>query len=403
MLEDQIYTEEPCFPDYNDSILNLSNSILSYFGVKPEHSTLPVADQFLYRNHPHVVVILLDGLGMNVLEKHLSPQDFLRRHLITDYSSVFPPTTTASTTTFLSGKSPIEHGWLGWDLFFEQENKTVTCFTNNLQGTDQPAADYNIPYKYFSFETIIDKINKAGKAKASAVFPFKTQYSEAHSDLEDWSNAILNTCKTQDRTFTYAYWTNPDGTLHRNGLKSTTVHDVVQELNETLAILCEELKDSLIFITADHGHRDIRNVFLQEDYPEFTQMLERKVSLEPRAISFYVKPEFKEIFPEKFKKYFGNNYLLFSKQQVLDEKLFGPGIPHENSTGIGDFIAAGRSEYTLLWNKEEVQFKSHHAGLSKEEMNIPLIVFENKPKKTGLIIFYTIMAAIIGFVLMCLF
>ncbi len=114
---------EPCFPDYTDSILNLSNSILKYYGIEPFHETHPGADYLLSKNFPHVVVILLDGLGMNILERNLTYRDFLRRNLYSDYSSVFPPTTTSSTTTFLSGLSPVEHGWLGWDVYFKQEDK----------------------------------------------------------------------------------------------------------------------------------------------------------------------------------------------------------------------------------------------------------------------------------------
>ena len=127
------------FPDYNNSILNLYCSILNHFGAKSHHSTLSCADQILCKNYKNVVVILLDGLGINILEKHLKPNDFLRKHFLCEYSSVFPPTTTASTTTIMSGLSPIEHGWLGWDVYFEQEDKIVTCFKNTLAGTATPA------------------------------------------------------------------------------------------------------------------------------------------------------------------------------------------------------------------------------------------------------------------------
>ena len=64
------------FPDYNNSILNFSCSILNHFGAKVHHSTLSCADQILCKNYKNVVVILLDGLGINILEKHLKPNDF---------------------------------------------------------------------------------------------------------------------------------------------------------------------------------------------------------------------------------------------------------------------------------------------------------------------------------------
>lgn len=379
-------------PDYKNSILNLSCSILNHFGVKPEHPTLPEADAVLARNFKHTVVILLDGLGMNILQKHLSFRDFLPRNLLIEYSSVFPPTTTASTTTFLSGKSPIEHGWLGWDVYFEQEDKTVTCFKNTLKNTNTPAADYNIAEKYLPYENIIDQINKAGQAEANIVFPFG---KEPHADLNDWINTIKKICKSEKRTFTYAYWENPDIELHHKGTNSKDITDCIEELNSKLSYLCETCKETVFFITADHGHTDILNNFLTEDYPEINDMLIRETSIEPRAISFYVKPECKNQFPRIFNDSFGSDYLLLTKEEVLKNELFGPGIPNQNLTGIGDYMAIAYKGRTLIQNKDCHQFKSHHAGLSKDEVRIPLICYQYKNEHIGLKVLYTVIGILV--------
>ncbi|MCQ2576352.1 MAG: alkaline phosphatase family protein [Treponema sp.] len=388
---------KPTFPDYDNSIVNLACSIQQYYGIQPKHKTIAAVDDILSRNYKHVVVILLDGLGMNIMESHLHRMDFLRRNLLTDYSSVFPPTTTASTTSFLSAKTPIEHGWLGWDVFFEQEDKTVTCFFNTLQNTNKPAANYDIPRKYLPYENIVEQINATGNAKANIIFPFGP---EPYPDLNDWANAIRKSCRQKGKTFTYAYWEDPDHQMHRDGPYSRDVHRIVEELNQKMAILCEDLKETVVFITADHGHRRISNVYLEEDYPEVAKMLKRAPSIEPRAISFYVKPRNKKKFPEVFNKYFENDYKLYTKAEVMEMKLFGTGEPHENLTGIGDFIAVATGEKTILWNKKCPAFKSHHAGLSKEEMRIPLIWYENKPRKDGWIAYYIVVAIIIAFLVM---
>lgn len=399
MLEAKNY--EPCFPDYKDSILNLSNSILNHYGIKTFHETLPGADFLLAKNFPHVVVILLDGLGMNILEQNLFYRDFLRRNLYSDYSSVFPPTTTASTTTFLSGLSPVEHGWLGWDVYFEKEDKTVCCFNNTLQGSDESAAPYSVANKYLPYKSIIDLINESGNAKANIIFPFG---ENGYPELRDWMNAIRNSVKTKERTFTYAYWENPDKDLHHYGTKSNDVAKMVRDLNSSLSYLCETTKDTLYLITADHGHGDIKNYFLTEDYTELANMLERPCSIEPRAISFYVKKEYKDEFADKFLKHFGQDYILFSKEEALEKMLFGPGEANENLTGIGDYIAVSVSDKTILWSKKEKQFRSHHAGLRKEEMRIPLIWYGKKSKGrlfTGL--YYLFVLLITAFVLYIMF
>ena len=365
--------KEPCFPDYENSILNFSCSILNHYGIAVKHSTLSAADKLLEGNFKHVVVMLLDGLGVNILQKHLPPDAFLRQNLLCEYSSVFPPTTTASTTTMLSGLSPVEHGWLGWDVYFEQEDKSVTCFTNNLTGTETPAASYNVVRKYFSYNDIASQINKSGRAKAEIVFPFGPK---PFAKLGDWFAEIKRQCQFDEKTFTYAYWEHPDGYLHKNGTDAGVVHRCVVGLNNRIEKLCKSLKDTIVFVTADHGHNDITRDYLVENYPEFVKMLVRRTSIEPRAISFYVKDEYKPVFADEFNRLFADDYKLFTKQQVFEQKLFGTGEPHKNLTGIGDFVAAAVGSRTLFWDKKAKPFKSHHAGMSREEMIIPLIAYK---------------------------
>ena len=61
--------------------------------------------------------------------------EFLYRNMLKEISSVVPATTTASTTSMLTGLTPVEHGWLAWDLYFKKEDKIVTMFTNKIKDT----------------------------------------------------------------------------------------------------------------------------------------------------------------------------------------------------------------------------------------------------------------------------
>lgn len=49
--------------------------------------------------------------------------------------SVFPPTTTSATTSFLTGLTPSEHHWYGWDMYFQDSNETISLFLNKVKGT----------------------------------------------------------------------------------------------------------------------------------------------------------------------------------------------------------------------------------------------------------------------------
>lgn len=114
-------------PEYDNSIVSLASSIRRYFELDVYHNTLDDIDKILEEYKPrNVVVLLFDGMGSKLIKKLLGENSFLYRNMLKEISSVVPSTTTASTTSMLTGLTPVEHGWLAWDLYFKKENKIVT-------------------------------------------------------------------------------------------------------------------------------------------------------------------------------------------------------------------------------------------------------------------------------------
>ena len=167
-------------PDYSRCLVNLANSILKKFGAETTADTLPSADRYLAKAYKNVVVLLLDGMGTSIIGKHLSEDGFFRSHLVDTYSSVYPPTTVAATTSILSGLYPNEHGWLGWDVYYPELGRNVTVFRNYEQLTEKkdaaptvlredgrlewgrdsltepvPAAEFNAGFTFTSYKNII--------------------------------------------------------------------------------------------------------------------------------------------------------------------------------------------------------------------------------------------------------
>ena len=87
--------ENGMFVDYDHSIVSLSCSILKHYVAEYHHKTFEPMDELLQHPYKHVVIMLFDGLGMEVLRRHLPENSFLRSHALGELSSVFPPTTTA--------------------------------------------------------------------------------------------------------------------------------------------------------------------------------------------------------------------------------------------------------------------------------------------------------------------
>ncbi len=361
------------YPDYKNSLVNLTCSILSHYGAEYNHSTLPYMDLLLKKNFKNVVVMLFDGMGVDALNYHLPEQSFLRQHMITEFSSVFPPTTTAATTSIESGLTPAEHGWLGWSLYFSELDKIVNAFTNVEKGTNEWVADYHVANHYLPYKTVYEKIRETKNAKAYSVSRFGTHYVDTHETLYQ---EIERLCMAPDKKYIYSYWHEPDSMMHDEGCYHKSVTKVIKDINSKVEAMCGHLTDTLVIVTADHGHCHLEHYVLT-DYPKLESMLKRPVSIETRATSFHIKKEFLADFKTEFLVLFGNEFILLSKDELIENQLFGDGILHEKVEDfIGDYVAIAISDKGIVQSPLSSQFKSNHAGLTDKEMSIPFIAIE---------------------------
>ncbi|MDO4198542.1 MAG: alkaline phosphatase family protein [Erysipelotrichaceae bacterium] len=362
-------------PDYSNSILNLSNSILKYYGVNDiSHSTLKIADDLLNKNHKNVILCLFDGMGFYNLEEHKSDAPYLYEHINKPLSSVFPPTTVAATTAVLSGKSPIETSWLGWDLYFKELDQNIDIFPNKLQMDYDTELEYIVSEKYIPYKNIFSRINEVN---SEVTTNFISNYGDIHyKDLSDALNILKDINSRNERRFSYFYYTFPDAAMHKYGINSKEVTDVLKEIDSFVKDLSESMEDTLIMCIADHGLIDIDWLYLEE-YPDIYKMLERVPSIEARAASLFVKDEYKNDFELAFNKEFSEYFLLVSKKDILKKNLFGEGKPHPRSEGfIGDYLAIATDKYCMGISRMEDNLKALHAGITEKEMMVPFIVIE---------------------------
>ena len=211
------------YPDYNNSIANLANSILKKWGLTTNGETLELLDQYLVKDYKNVVVILLDGMGMNIIERNLEKNGFFNTHLAGTYSSTFPPTTVSATASIDSGLTPCEHGWLGWDCYFPQIDRNVTVFLNTDTETGEKVAEESIIWKYCGYTSVINKINTAG-GKAYYITPFAPPYPET---FEESCKLIKTYCEESWQKYIYCYCSELDYTMHYTGCYSDEAKQMI--------------------------------------------------------------------------------------------------------------------------------------------------------------------------------
>ena len=358
--------------NYNECLTNLACSIRKYFNLDYAHNTLPYLDKILEENNPkNVVVILYDGMGSRILDRQLSKKEFFIKNKYKEITTVFPATTTAATTSIRTGYNPVEHGWLGWNVYINKIDETITLFLGTKKQTKEISQKYSdTKNKYLMTKTISDEINEKDEFKAIELFPFGVGH---YKGLDDMLQKIEKETNKEGKKYIYAYDEQPDHTMHELGADSEEVKELIKIRSKKTEELCNKLKDTLVIVIADHGHKKVENIFLK-DYPELLDMLERTTSIEQRATAFKVKESKKEKFKTKCNELFGNYYKLYPKEEIIESKLFGNGI--ENNIfkdALGDFLGVAYTEKTLV-NEDDDILVSHHAGYTDDEIYIPLII-----------------------------
>lgn len=378
-------------PNYDHCILSTITSILKYYNVETNHKSSEKLDKVLNeKEYKNIIFLILDGLGEHILNK-ISPNGILNKNKIDCVTSVYPSTTTAALTTYYSGRPPYETGWIAWSQYFKEYGRALDMFSHNDSYTHDSLKNPLIDvYKtVINYESIFNRIENA--SPDTKAYEIEPEYAERRSkrcikanNIDELIMNINDLCDVKGKKFILAYSDNPDGVLHKFGTESEEVKTFIKEAEEKISHMVKNFdEDTLLIISADHGHKDIEKAYTLNDYPEIRECLIMPESLESRSLTFWVKEKMKEKFVERFNKVFEKEFWLMTKDEFLNKYHFlGHGDKHYKIDDfIGNYVALSISGSiirleTLLSEGKPVK-KSTHCGLSKEEMEVPVIVMKN--------------------------
>ena len=381
--------ENIVLPDYNHCIMGTTSSILKYYNAESKIKSNEKLDNILsQKKYKNVILFVLDGLGEHILND-ISKDGYFNQNKIDLVTSIYPSTTAAALTTYYSGKPPYETGWIAWSQYFKEYNRALDMFSHKDSYTGETYKPMKDIFKTdLDYKSVFEQIEEASPdVKAFEVEPEYAQRRASRSikanNIDELISTIKDIVTMPSNNYIFAYCDNPDGLLHKYGVGSDEVKEFVLDAEKKLKALKEELgDDTLIIVTADHGHKNIENPHSILDYPDLMECLIIPPSFESRSLSFWVKEEMKETFVQKFNNYFENEFWLMTKSEFLDEyKMLGTGEKHKKIDDfVGNYVAlsvAGsmiRIETDLAEGKPVK--KSTHCGLSTEEMEVSIIALQ---------------------------
>jgi len=360
-------------PNYKKCNMNISSTLAEYLGVQNTHQTLPTLAKKLKNNYKNIVFICFDGMGINPLKINLNKTDFLRKNIERKLLSTFPSTTTNATTSLIQNKLPLQHGYLGWSVYYENIGKNIDIFLNADSWTEEKLLIDNAPID--KMEYYFEK-NKSDY-NINLIYPSSVKvdknYNLPYETLEEFFKNIKYICNKKDKQYIYAYCTEPDSTMHMFGVSSGEAREIFVEINKRIQDLYNELDNTIIIITADHGQVDIDGYVEVYNDQTLMEMLKIYPYLETRATAFIVKDGLHKEFEKYFAKNYGKDFKLFKSNKLIEKGYFG-NIGNKGKL-LGDYIAVAKNNKMALLTPNYPRFKGHHSSLTKE-MKVPLIVLE---------------------------
>jgi hypothetical protein len=187
------------------------------------------------------------------------------------------------------------------------------------------------------------------------------------------------------KTYTHLYIPDVDTRCHHRGIRDVSVNELMFQIDAEMARLATALTGrARIVVSADHGLIDVpvaHHMPLPSMDP-LVKMLRAPPSGDARLPVFHVRDGHHEDFAGSFSERYGKSMALLRTEEADSMQLFGPGrMSPLARQRFGDFVGIAYRNATLHYvlpaapgASTRSPYLAQHAGLSPDEMEIPLII-----------------------------
>jgi hypothetical protein len=395
------------------SLANLPASVCQWLGVPPFGAEALAPEIMAAFPGPfrHVIVLLVDGLGLDRFSQYLQAGQaesgnherfslwsrLMEQATLLPLTSIVPSTTSAALTTLWTGRTPAEHGVVGYEMWLKEYGISANMITH------APASYLGEPGSLrkagFDPLTFVPNPTLGPHLAANGVQPYAFQhFSIAHSGLTAmlFPQVALYPFRTlsdlwvtlpahyqahaRERTYTYIYWSELDELSHRFGPGDERVELEFANFSFLVGHFLEALKgrtqgDTLFLVSADHGHLSTpRSDRLDlRSHPRLASWLHMLPTGESRLAYLYTRPGCEQNIREYLDQALPGKFVLLPSEQVLQSGLLGGGQTHPRlAERVGDFVLLAQDDAYLWWPDKDNFMLGRHGGLSAIEMEIPL-------------------------------
>ncbi|BDD83337.1 phosphodiesterase [Tsukamurella pulmonis] len=363
-------------------------SVCTAFGI-PGHNPLGISVE------RDVVVLLVDGLGAELLRRHADEAPTLAAHVRSTLDAGFPATTATSLSSFALGAPCAAHGIVGYSFGVPDEHgrRLFNSLRWTIDGASGPdARESHPPRELQRRRSRLEDLADAG-AEIHYVVPDYQESSgltrasfraagvlHAASTLDEVREGVLAVARHEGaaRRFAYAYTGLLDAAGHLHGPGSAEWLGVLRAVDAMFADLLADLpRTCTLLVTADHGMIQAESLVDLDAVPELHRGV-RLIAGEARVRHVYLARGHKvDDVLARWAGTLGEHARVVTREQALDEHWFGatppnPVIAHR----IGHVLAVAQGRSVLVTPSQEPmesRMLGHHGAWTVDEQAIPLI------------------------------
>jgi len=341
-----------------------------------------------------VCMLVIDGLGHELIRDNAASAPFLAG-LAEDAAPItagFPSSTSVSFASLGTGRTPGEHGIMGYTMAIAGHHRAMNTLSWALHGLGphHDLLEEVIPEQFQPTPTAYE-VAAAQGIEVSAVGPGQlahtgltraalrgARYRFALS-LGDLAAESIRALERGRRSFVQSYHPDLDSTGHARGVDSDSWRLQIGILDRLVQDIANRLPaDSLLVVTGDHGMVDLRpeERIDIDDHPELAAGV-RLLGGEARARHVYTRPGATAEVLSAWREALGDRMWIMPREQAIDEGWFGPVVPDAFRPRIGDVVAAAHGPVGVVQRSVfalETKMVGHHGSLTAAEQLVPFLL-----------------------------
>jgi hypothetical protein len=372
-----------------------------------------VADLLTSRQYDAVVVFLMDGFGWRFVEK-FQETPFLkwvaREGKVEKLTSQFPSTTAAHITTIHTGQPVGEHGVFEWNYYEPTLDAVIAPLLFSFAGTverDTLKQTEISPKTIYPKHTLYNALSNQG-VKAT-IFQHREYTPSTYSNAmfkgaqafgyktlpEGLVNLGEAMAKATPPSYFYLYYEKIDAVSHDYGpdapQTAAEIHSFLLTMEHIFKSAVHPQGKTLFLLTADHGQSEVdpkTTVYINTD-PRFegvTNFLRTDRAGNPiapggacRDFFLYIKDGMLDEAQAFLASRLEGRAEVRKVAEMVEDGWFGPRISPEFRARAGNLVILPYRRESVWWYEKDKfgqKYYGHHGGLTPQEMDIPLLMWE---------------------------